>query len=77
MSFSPAITVPGFGYPFIDLDASAIATLVRGELVPFSVPPLGPSNAAMPKLVRQKDGTILAYNSRFRLGFVTPAKTTD
>lgn len=66
--FSRAVTVPGFEYPFIDLDASAIATLVDGKLVPFSFPPLDQSNAAMPKLVIQEDGSILGYN-RVQGGF--------
>ena len=61
-SFSRAVIVPGFEFPFIDLDASSIATIVDGKLVPFSLPPLDQSNAAMPKLVSQEDGTILAYN---------------
>lgn len=60
--FSRAVTVPGFEYPFIDLDASAIATFVDDKLVPFSFPPLDQSNAAMPELVRQQDGSILGYN---------------
>lgn len=73
--FSRAITVPGFEYPFIDLDASAIATLVGGKLVPFSVPPLDQSNAKMPKLVRQKDGAILAYNRAEREFYVLEPST--
>lgn len=59
---SRTITVPGFEYPFIDLGASSIATIVDSKLVPFSFSPLDQSNAAMPELVSQEDGSILAYN---------------
>lgn len=60
--FSRAVIVPGFQYPFIDLEASKVATIVDGKLVPFSLPPLDQSNSAMPELISQEDGTILAYN---------------
>ena len=73
--FSRAVTVPGFEYPFIDLDASAIATFVDDKLVPFSFPPLDQSNAAMPKLVSQEDGSILGYN-RVEGGFYILSPST-
>lgn len=74
-TFSRAVTVPGFEYPFIDLDASAIATIVDGKLVPFSFPPLDQSNAAMPELVSQEDGSILGYN-RVEGGFYVLSPNT-
>ena len=74
--FSRAVTVPGFEYPFIDLDASAIATIVDGKLVPFSFPPLDQSNVAMPELVSQEDGSILGYN-RVEGGFYVFSPNTS